>query len=234
MTLPARTRSGLIGTLGFSGAGTQEFEDFVPEGNRVSFFFNSDVNGTLDFYRVSRNAAGQADETLIAGAVAVVAGTELLREFTEPLNQVRVRFTAAGAGQITGEAIARAGEAELPAGGYGEVAAQTTTAAALEDIPGLTFDVVLPARGRILADMSVQCDALAAVATGAWAISINGVDGTEIQVALTVGIARSASVQARSAFLQAGTYTVKGRHYRAAGAGTVETDVAQLSALVVA
>jgi hypothetical protein len=233
MTIPGRTRSGLIGTLGFTGAGTLEFQDFIPNGNRVAFYFNSDVNGTLDFYRVSRNAAGQVDETLIAGAVALVAGTELLQEFSEPLDQVRVRFTAAGAGQVTGEAVVRVGEADLPTAGYGEVTAQTTTAAALEDIPGLTFDLVLRSRGRIIADMAVQCDAAGAVATGGWAISINGVDGAEIRVDLTVGAKRGVSVQTRSAVLAAGTYTVKGRHYRAAGAGTVGTDVAQLSALVV-
>jgi hypothetical protein len=119
--------------------------------------------------------------------------------------------------------------------GYDEATGLTTTSATLEDITGLTFDVTLPATGRIMADMVVQTSTTGgSPATGAWAISINSVDGTEIARYLSgVNDTGALAVLARSISLGAGTYTVKGRHRRVSGASTVNTDVAQLSAIAV-
>lgn len=116
---------------------------------------------------------------------------------------------------------------------FDEVSGQTTTNGSLEDITGLTFDLTLPATGSILAVMSVECSSGgAAASTGAWAISINAVDGTEIARYMSgTNDTGAISVQARQASLAAGTYTVKGRHRRVSGTGTVNTDVAQLQAI---
>jgi hypothetical protein len=120
--------------------------------------------------------------------------------------------------------------------GYDEVTSPVgTTSGTLEDITGLTFDVTLAATGRIVANMTVQTSTTGgSPATGAWAISINSVDGTEIQRYLSgTNDTGSLGVQARSASLGAGTYTVKGRHRRASGSSTVNTDVAELSAIAI-
>lgn len=123
--------------------------------------------------------------------------------------------------------------------GYDEVTGQSTTSATLEDIPGLTFDLTipvgLPSTAVIKASMAVQCSTPgASPATGAWAISINSVDGTEIKRYLigtndTGGLA----VKARATGLSDGSYTVKGRHRRVSGTTDVQTDVAQLEAIAV-
>lgn len=123
--------------------------------------------------------------------------------------------------------------------GFDEATGQSTTSATLEDITGLTFDLVVPAGlpgdAAILASMSVQCSTTGgSPATGAWAISINSVDGTEISRYLSgTNDSGSLGVQARVTGLGAGTYTVKGRHRRVSGTSTVNTDVAQLSAFAV-
>lgn len=124
------------------------------------------------------------------------------------------------------------GKGILAAQGFGEVTGQSTVAAALEDIVGLTFDVTLPFAGRINAIMTAQTTITGAVpTTGAWAVNINGVDGTEMRRYIAAATdTGSLAVQAQSTLLAAGTYTVKGRHYRVAGTATVNTDLAQLSA----
>lgn len=111
---------------------------------------------------------------------------------------------------------------------------QTTTSPALEDIPGLTFDLILPAAGRILAIMTVESKRDGPTATvGAWAISINGVDGQEKQRQFpTNGSPGSCTVMA-FASLAAGPYTVKGRHRRVSGTSDVDTDISQLLAIAV-
>ena len=110
----------------------------------------------------------------------------------------------------------------------------STTSATLVDITGLTFDLVVPtgAVAHILATMTVQCSTTGgSPAVGAWAISIGGVDGTEIQRSLSGTLdTGSLSVQAGRTGLTAGTYTVKGRHRRVSGSSTLDTDVAQLLA----
>lgn len=122
---------------------------------------------------------------------------------------------------------------------YDEVTTQPTTSATLEDIAGLTFNLTvptdLPSVAVIRAILVVQCSTTGgSPATGAWAISIDAADGTEIQRYLSgtndTGVL---VVMARTAGLGAGTYTVKGRHRRVSGASTVNTDVAQLKAEVV-
>ena len=121
------------------------------------------------------------------------------------------------------------------ASGAVEITGLTTTSATLADITGCTFDVTIPTgrTGTILALMSVQCSAATATAVGAWAISINSVDKQELRQSLqTVGVFRSVSVQGVTTGLSAGTYTVKGRHRRVSGTGTINTGVAQLMALV--
>jgi len=122
----------------------------------------------------------------------------------------------------------------LQLSGYDEVTAQSTTSAVLEDIPGLTFDIEMTKGGQICARMTVECSSTgAANNTGAWAISINGVDGTEIQRFLSGTSDTGAMAVQAAADLPAGTYTIKGRHRRAGGAGTINTDVAQLSAIMI-
>jgi hypothetical protein len=120
--------------------------------------------------------------------------------------------------------------------GYDEVTSPVgTTSGTLEDITGLTFDVTLAATGRIVANMTVQTSTTGgSPATGGWAISINSVDGTEIQRYLSgTNDTGALGVQARSGSLGAGTYTVTGRHRRVSGSSTVNTDVAELSAIAI-
>jgi hypothetical protein len=122
--------------------------------------------------------------------------------------------------------------------GYDEtIGTVGTTSATLEDITGLTFDVTIPTgrTGRIVASMMVQTSTTGgSPATGAWAININSVDGTEIQRYLSgTSDTGALAVQARQTALSAGTYTVKGRHRRVSGVSTVNTDIAQLSALAI-
>lgn len=119
---------------------------------------------------------------------------------------------------------------------YDEAAGQTTVSATLEDITGLTFDLTVPAgqTATIRAAMSIESSGVGANVTGAWAIEINSVDGTEIARTMTTAAeSGSVSVQAEQTTLTAGAYTVQGRHRRVAGATTVNTDVAQLSAYAV-
>jgi len=119
---------------------------------------------------------------------------------------------------------------------YDEATAAATTSAALTDIAGLSFTVDVPTgqTARIYADMSFQGSTTGgAPSTGAWAVSVNAVDGTELKRYLSgtndTGIG---GVKTRSAVLGAGAYTVKGRFRRVSGGSTINTDVAQLSAFV--
>jgi hypothetical protein len=61
----------------------------------------------------------------------------------------------------------------------------TTTAAALEDITGLTVDVTIPAdlptTAAIIAIMVVQCSATTSGSTGGWAVNIDSSDKQEMQ-----------------------------------------------------
>ncbi len=110
----------------------------------------------------------------------------------------------------------------------------STTSATLVDITALTFDLVVPtgAVAHILATMTVQCSTTGgSPSTGAWAISIGGVDGTEIARYLSgTNDTGALAVQAGRTGLTAGTYTIKGRHRRVSGSSTIDTDVAQLLA----
>jgi hypothetical protein len=128
----------------------------------------------------------------------------------------------------------------IAANGYDEISSPvTTTAAALEDITGLTFDLVvptgLPSTARIVATMAVQCSSSGGSGgAGGWAVGINSADKQEIQRYLSaINDTGALIVLGSTAGLAAGTYTVKGRHRRVSGTGTISTDVAQLSAIVV-
>lgn len=122
---------------------------------------------------------------------------------------------------------------------FDEVTGQSTTSATLEDITGLTFDLVIPAglpsTAKIVATMAIGCSTTGgSPATGAWAISINASDGTEITRYMSgTNDSGSVVVLAQATGLSDGTYTVKGRHRRVSGASTVDTDVAQLRAIAV-
>jgi len=122
---------------------------------------------------------------------------------------------------------------------FDEVTGQSTTSATLEDIPGLTFNLTIPAglpsTAVIRASMAVQCSTTGgSPATGAWAINIAAADGTEIARYMSgLNDTGSVSVKMRASGLGAGSYVVKGRHRRISGASTVDTDVAQLEAIVV-
>lgn len=120
---------------------------------------------------------------------------------------------------------------------FSEVTGQSTTAAALENIAGNSFQLTIPTgrTGRILATLTVQTSTTGgAPATGGWAIQINSVDGGEIQRYLSgTNDSGALAVQARSASLTPGNYTVQGRHRRVSGTSTVNTDRAQLAAIAV-
>jgi hypothetical protein len=116
----------------------------------------------------------------------------------------------------------------------------TTTAASLEDITGLTVDVTIPAgipnTAAIIAIMVVQCSASSSGATGGWAVNIDSADKQVLARYLASGGSDTGvmMVMGRTTGLSADqTITVKGRHYRVGGSGTVNTDVAQLIVLVV-
>lgn len=113
----------------------------------------------------------------------------------------------------------------------------STTSATLEDITGLSFDITIPTgrTGRIKANLVVECSTTGgAPSTGGWAISIGGVDGTEIKRYLS-GTNDTGSVGAALTrkSLSAGVYTIKGRHRRVSGTSTVNTDAATLTGIAV-
>lgn len=123
-------------------------------------------------------------------------------------------------------------------GDYDEMTGTVSTInGSLEDITGATFDIDVPTgvTARVLAVMTFQTSTTGgSPAIGSWAISINSVDGTELQRYLSgINDTGIGAVLARSAVLTAGTYTVVGRHRRVSGASTINTDTAQLSAFVV-
>jgi hypothetical protein len=112
-----------------------------------------------------------------------------------------------------------------------------TTSATLVDITGASFTVTVPtgAVGRILAAMNVGCSTTGgSPSTGAWAVSVAGVDGVEIPRYMS-GTNDNGALGCRSwaTGLTAGTYTVKGRYRRVAGASTINTDVAEISAFLI-
>lgn len=120
--------------------------------------------------------------------------------------------------------------------GYDAVTGQTTTAATLEDIPGLTFNLTVPT-GRtatIRALMTVESSAAGANVTGGWAISINSADKQEYARTMSTAMESGSVVaQGETTGLSAGTYAITGRHRRVSGASTVNTDVAELSAMLI-
>lgn len=122
------------------------------------------------------------------------------------------------------------------ANGYDEITSPvTTTSATLEDITGLTFNLTVPAgsTATIVACMTLQCEAGGANVTGAWAISINSVDGPDVERNMsTANTTGSVACQHRQIGLTAGSYAVTGRHRRVSGASTANTDSAQLSGMV--
>lgn len=119
--------------------------------------------------------------------------------------------------------------------GFDEETGASTTSGTLEDITDLSVDVVVPTDipddAAIRAIMVVQGSTTGgSPATGAWAISIDGDDQTEVQRYLsgsndTGVLAVMGSVSGKVP----GTYTVKGRHRRVSGSSTVNSDLAQLS-----
>lgn len=124
--------------------------------------------------------------------------------------------------------------------GWSEVTGLTgLSSATLVDMTGLTFNLVIPtgipSTAIIRAIMTFQASTTGgAPATGAWAISINGVDQQEVQRFMSGTSDRGLGVvQARVTGFGAGTYTVKGRHRRVSGVSTINEGVAQLSALAI-
>lgn len=119
--------------------------------------------------------------------------------------------------------------------GWVETTGTSTVAGALENIAGCSFVLTLPMAARIKALMTFSASTTGgAPAVGAWAISINAIDGTELPRNLSGVLDQGiGAVQARSLILPAGPYTVQGRHRRVSGASTVNDDVAQLSARLV-
>jgi hypothetical protein len=140
-------------------------------------------------------------------------------------------FVVAGIGPLVWRELSQPADE-----GYVEATGTSTTSATLEDIAGCTFDLTMTQPCRIHAEMTfANSTAGGSPATGAWAISINSVDGTELPRYLSGSNDNGiGAVQTRSGVLGPGTYTVKGRHRRVSGSSTVNTDVAQLFALCVA
>lgn len=123
--------------------------------------------------------------------------------------------------------------------GFDEISAISTVSTTLEDITGLTFNLIvppgLPSTAVIRAILVVQCSTTGgSPATGGWAISIDGSDGTEIQRYLSgLNDTGVLAVMHRAIGFSEGSYTVKGRHRRVSGSSTVNSDIAQLKAEVV-
>ena len=120
---------------------------------------------------------------------------------------------------------------------YIEVSGLTTVSATLENMSGLTVNVTLANPGRIWAMMTFETSTSGGggATNGGYAISINAVDGTELQRNLSgtqdLGIG---AVQSRTlVVLPAGSYVVQGRFRRVSGASTLAVGEAQLFALVV-
>ena len=121
-----------------------------------------------------------------------------------------------------------------------EAAGFNTTSGTLVDITNLTFDLVvpvgLPSTATIFAVMTFQAytGGVGSPTTGAWAISINAVDQTEVQRYLSgTNDAGIGAVMGSVGSLSNGTYTVKGRSRVVSGAGTLYTSPAQLFAVAV-
>jgi hypothetical protein len=127
-------------------------------------------------------------------------------------------------------------EAKPTVNGFDEATSQSTTSGTLEDIAGNSISVTTPVSGRILALLLVQCSTTGgAPATAAFAVSINSVDGNEMQRYLSgTSDTGGAAAASQSGILAAGTYTVQGRFRRVSGSSTVNADRAQLLALFVA
>jgi len=105
----------------------------------------------------------------------------------------------------------------------------TTNDVDLEDITGASVAVTLPAECRLICEMHCQTSAGTTSCTGLWAININGVDKTTMGRTMSgVSDIGSVSVMASADLAAGGPYTVKGRHRRAGGAGTVQTEKVQL------
>lgn len=104
----------------------------------------------------------------------------------------------------------------------------TTTSATLADMTGVTCTVTLADSAPIVGILTVEIEAAVAISTAAIAVSINSVDGDEIQADLALLTNESMAVQYESASLPAGTYTLKGRWRRVSGAGTLTLNKAQL------
>ncbi len=123
--------------------------------------------------------------------------------------------------------------------GFVEVEDISTTSGSLVDITGCSVAITLNAPGRLRAIMCVETDTTGGGATGAWAIELpdgaGGVaDTTEIKRRVAnSGDVGSLAVQGISPVLEAGDYTVKGRHRRVTAINTVLTGVAQLCVHVV-
>ena len=109
----------------------------------------------------------------------------------------------------------------------------TSTSDVLEDMAGVGFDLSVTAPGSVQALLTSQTSSGGAVpSTGAWAISIAGADGTEIERYMSgSNDAGIVAVQSQSSILAAGSYTVRGRFRRVSGIGVVTSDVSQLSAI---
>jgi hypothetical protein len=120
---------------------------------------------------------------------------------------------------------------------YIEVAGLSTTSATLVDMTGLTFNLTLSSPGRIWALMTFQTSTSGGggATTGAYAIEINSVDGTQLERQLSGTQDRGiGAVQNRNPVaLPAGTYAVQGRFRRVSGGSTLEVGAAQLFAMVV-
>lgn len=104
----------------------------------------------------------------------------------------------------------------------------TTTSATLEDMSGVNCTVTLETTASIVGIMTTELVGATLGATVAIAVSINSVDGDEIQTDLVVGVNQAAAVQYESAALPAGTYTVQGRWRRVSGSGTPTLNKVQL------
>jgi len=119
--------------------------------------------------------------------------------------------------------------------GFVEAEDVQTTSATFVDITDLSLTLTLYSPGRIAAVMAVECSA-SAVATGEWAIELDDGAGSTVDEGAKARYLSGSNdtgviaVVARSPKLGPGTYTVKGRHRRVSGGGTISSDDCSLLA----
>lgn len=229
--------TGYTGYTGPAGAGSTGYTGYTGPGNFTGYTGYTGYTGATGFtgYTGPGNFTGFTGYTGYTGTTGYTGRTGYTG-YTGPNITGYTGYTGyTGPGNFTGYTgytgyTGPAGVAGLiPTGFFQNLSSPlTTTSATLADMTGVTCTVTLEDSAKIVGILTTELEATTLIATAAIAVSINSVDGDEIQMDLAVGINQAATVQYESTTLVAGTYTLQGRWRRVSGTGTVTLNKAQL------